>query len=948
MEDQGIMALPMAGMQAPTAAPASGMNAAAAIDATRSMLTPSEISKDTIDAIGEEDPRLVEEFSRALSGMDLPEEVIDALGKMVDAILAEPEKYQEIRAEFIAEGVPQELLPLDFDPAYFAAMNIALDQLASVKAAAQPQGFAAGGSVMSPIAAGLASMGRNGDRMLAHITPSEARLLRMRGGSGTINPYTGLPEFFLKSVVKAVGKVFKGVGNAVKGVVKGVGDVIKKIASSPLGRIALTVAAVYFMGPAGLNFAGTAGSITGLTGAVAVGANTALASTVIGLASGQKFKDALKTGAVSGLLAGAGSYISNIDPYATQAATTGAPAGAAATPTSSLPSLTETATSNLRPDVFTTADVSAFPSIGPDGAIQYGTPSPSFGQPLADVASRATGTVTDATQGALFRPETLTTTPTEALGSGLRIPGGPGAAGDLGYYQVGRTAATVPGIGEGIVSAARNIGAQQYGQAVSDLGNVFFGTTPRTIGTGLAALTLAGGFTPKQPGPPGIIPTETGTDLLARNPELYGVKVGGANVIYGYPYQMAQAPRTYAEGGEVESDDDDERGIGSLMYVQGFAVGGKVSKAPVQVATLRAQATKREGQAQNLATRNPKKSGELLSEAATLRARADALEASYQTLSKGPLQTVDQYRASIAPKGQMLNPEYEQRLQTLQRLPTAKGANLSVYRDLFPRQAGESGQDYKTRFYTEVANLYRNMPEMYILDPNYQEPTTITNVTPGSTVVASPGIVPSTPITVGGTTVPSISVGGGQSGVGGFVPSNLGGISNLPNPVVTSPSFGQIFQPGQGQTFAPSWGGTGPMPNVPYAPNVFTSQNRYPYANPTYQTYAGLAYEDNPFLNPAYAPTVYAPQPTSSQPTPGFAKGGIANLPSGKQEYFPRRNGHINGPGTGTSDDVPAMLSDGEFVFTAKAVRAAGNGSRRLGAKRMYAMMKALEGKKNG
>jgi hypothetical protein len=37
------------------------------------------------------------------------------------------------------------------------------------------------------------------------------------------------------------------------------------------------------------------------------------------------------------------------------------------------------------------------------------------------------------------------------------------------------------------------------------------------------------------------------------------------------------------------------------------------------------------------------------------------------------------------------------------------------------------------------------------------------------------------------------------------------------------------------------------------------------------------------------------------------------------------------------------MLSDGEFVFTAKAVRNIGGGSRRLGAKRMYTMMKALE-----
>jgi hypothetical protein len=58
---------------------------------------------------------------------------------------------------------------------------------------------------------------------------------------------------------------------------------------------------------------------------------------------------------------------------------------------------------------------------------------------------------------------------------------------------------------------------------------------------------------------------------------------------------------------------------------------------------------------------------------------------------------------------------------------------------------------------------------------------------------------------------------------------------------------------------------------------------------------------------------------------------------------FPRKTGPINGPGTGTSDDIPAMLSDGEFVFTARAVRNAGGGSRRKGAARMYKLMKSLE-----
>ena len=63
-----------------------------------------------------------------------------------------------------------------------------------------------------------------------------------------------------------------------------------------------------------------------------------------------------------------------------------------------------------------------------------------------------------------------------------------------------------------------------------------------------------------------------------------------------------------------------------------------------------------------------------------------------------------------------------------------------------------------------------------------------------------------------------------------------------------------------------------------------------------------------------------------------------------KARMFPRRTGQIQGPGTETSDDIPAMLSDGEFVMTAQAVRGAGNGSREQGFKKMYDIMRAFEG----
>lgn len=76
-------------------------------------------------------------------------------------------------------------------------------------------------------------------------------------------------------------------------------------------------------------------------------------------------------------------------------------------------------------------------------------------------------------------------------------------------------------------------------------------------------------------------------------------------------------------------------------------------------------------------------------------------------------------------------------------------------------------------------------------------------------------------------------------------------------------------------------------------------------------------------------------------PPPGMASGGIMSMMAGGG--YPRRTGQIAGPGTEKSDDIPAMLSDGEFVLTARAVRGAGNGSRREGAKRLYRLMHTLE-----
>ena len=80
---------------------------------------------------------------------------------------------------------------------------------------------------------------------------------------------------------------------------------------------------------------------------------------------------------------------------------------------------------------------------------------------------------------------------------------------------------------------------------------------------------------------------------------------------------------------------------------------------------------------------------------------------------------------------------------------------------------------------------------------------------------------------------------------------------------------------------------------------------------------------------------------------PALAQGGL--IPSFNM------GGFVEGPGTGTSDDIKAQiyqngvpvqearLSDEEFVFTKKAVKGAGNGDTDKGAAKMYAMMKQFE-----
>ena len=96
----------------------------------------------------------------------------------------------------------------------------------------------------------------------------------------------------------------------------------------------------------------------------------------------------------------------------------------------------------------------------------------------------------------------------------------------------------------------------------------------------------------------------------------------------------------------------------------------------------------------------------------------------------------------------------------------------------------------------------------------------------------------------------------------------------------------------------------------------------------TYGTRPELSFFD-------YAPRAALPTPVTT-PMPGNPAGPIMNqndpmrfAKGGRSEFA------VNGAGTGRSDDIPAVLSDGEYVIDAETVALLGDGSNKAGAKKL-------------
>jgi hypothetical protein len=183
------------------------------------------MDKQQILEIAKNDPRFsqaVLALENEIGSMPVTIESLDEIVQMLEFALNNPDKYPEVlRAAIEDDLVDPGDLPEQFDPV--AIVSILVLMYGMQERNNQQKGFARGGL------ASVAAKGRHGDTMLAHINPQEAEMLKAMGGSGTINPQTGLPEFFsFKKFLKAalpiaLSFIAPGLGTAIGSAILGTG-----------------------------------------------------------------------------------------------------------------------------------------------------------------------------------------------------------------------------------------------------------------------------------------------------------------------------------------------------------------------------------------------------------------------------------------------------------------------------------------------------------------------------------------------------------------------------------------------------------------------------------------------------------------------------------------------------------------------------------------------------
>ncbi len=214
-------------------------------------------------------------------------------------------------------------------------------------------GYAAGGRVsqnrnhLPSLAEMIRQQGNNEDTILAHINPLEAMMLKQMGGSGTINPRTGLPQFgFFNKPGKATATSAGSIVGTIIGnmILPGIGGVIggaigqgaqHAARGKSFGEGAMKGAAIGSMTPTAAGFAGSGASALGMNTAGTALSNYGAQNSI--LASLGMNGAAGGFGGTGGGVAAGGApmkeyYLSNMANNTALPGATGAPSAAAAQP----------------------------------------------------------------------------------------------------------------------------------------------------------------------------------------------------------------------------------------------------------------------------------------------------------------------------------------------------------------------------------------------------------------------------------------------------------------------------------------------------------------------------------------------------------------------------------------------------------------------------------------
>ena len=139
--------------------------------------------------------------------------------------------------------------------------------------------------------------------------------------------------------------------------------------------------------------------------------------------------------------------------------------------------------------------------------------------------------------------------------------------------------------------------------------------------------------------------------------------------------------------------------------------------------------------------------------------------------------------------------------------------------------------------------------------------------------------------------------------------------------------------------------------NIPLPTNPYQQQSPVSCGLPGYEDggmveHQAQMVEGNPQRLAAYGAQIAHPQLAHTGPNPflqthKYAEGGDVHQP----EFYSEgglHNTYVNGKGDGTSDSIPAMLANGEFVIPADVVSSLGNGSNDSGAKVLDEFLKTI------